>query len=43
MSLPLGLIGISLVGTLSSESFAKGAFASAFGVLIGMVGLDPMT
>lgn len=39
----LGAIGILLVGTLSGESFAKGAFAGAFGVLIGMVGLDPMT
>lgn len=39
----LGLIGITLVGTLSGESFAKGAFAGAFGVLISMVGLDPMT
>ena len=39
----LGLIGILLVGTLSGESFAKGAFAGALGVLISMVGLDPMT
>ncbi|MCP4237782.1 MAG: tripartite tricarboxylate transporter permease [Aestuariibacter sp.] len=39
----LGLIGILLVGTLSGESFAKGIFAGALGVLIGMVGLDPMT
>lgn len=39
----LGLIGILLVGTLSGESFSKGAFAGALGVLIGMVGLDPMT
>lgn len=39
----LGLIGILLVGTMSGESFAKGAFAGALGVLIGMVGLDPMT
>lgn len=39
----LGLIGILLVGTLSGESFAKGAFAGALGVLIGMIGLDPMT
>jgi putative tricarboxylic transport membrane protein len=39
----LGMIGILLVGTLSGESFAKGAFAGALGVLIGMVGLDPMT
>ncbi|MFK7890542.1 MAG: tripartite tricarboxylate transporter permease [Granulosicoccus sp.] len=39
----LGLIGILLVGTLSGESFARGVFAGALGVLIGMVGLDPMT
>jgi len=39
----LGLIGILLVGTLSGERFAKGVFAGALGVLIGMVGLDPMT
>jgi len=39
----LGLIGILLVGTLSGESFAKGVFAGALGVLIGMVGLDPLT
>ncbi len=39
----LGLIGILLVGTLSGESFAKGVFAGGLGVLIGMVGLDPMT
>ena len=39
----LGLIGILLVGTLSGESFARGAFAGALGVLISMVGLDPMT
>ena len=39
----LGIIGILLIGTLSGESFAKGAFAGALGVMIGMVGLDPMT
>jgi len=39
----LGIIGILLIGTLSGESFAKGAFAGALGVLIGMIGLDPMT
>ena len=38
----LGLIGILLVGTLSGD-FTRGAFAGALGVLIGMVGLDPMT
>lgn len=39
----LGVIGILLVGSLSGESFAKGVVAGALGVLIGMVGLDPMT
>ncbi|MEM8686920.1 MAG: tripartite tricarboxylate transporter permease [Pseudomonadota bacterium] len=39
----LGIIGILLVGTLSGESFAKGAFAGALGIMIGMIGLDPMT
>jgi len=39
----LGIIGILLVGTLSGESFAKGAFTGALGVMIGMIGLDPMT
>ncbi|UOM37315.1 tripartite tricarboxylate transporter permease [Acuticoccus sp. I52.16.1] len=38
----LGLIGILLVGSLSGD-FTRGAFAGALGVLIGMVGLDPMT
>ena len=31
------------MGSLSGESLAKGIFAGALGVLIGMVGLDPMT
>ncbi len=39
----LAIIGILLVGSLSGESLAKGVFAGALGVLIGMVGLDPMT
>ena len=39
----LGLIGLLLVGSLSGDSVAKGVFAGALGVLIGMVGLDPMT
>ncbi|MEQ8397484.1 tripartite tricarboxylate transporter permease [Thalassobaculum sp.] len=39
----LAIIGILLVGALSGESLAKGVFAGALGVLIGMVGLDPMT
>jgi putative tricarboxylic transport membrane protein len=39
----LGLIGLLLVGSLSGDRLAKGVFAGALGVLIGMVGLDPMT
>ena len=41
--LMLAIWGILLVGSLSGESLAKGIFAGALGVLIGMVGLDPMT
>ena len=41
--LMLALWGILLVGSLSGESLAKGMFAGALGVLIGMIGLDPMT
>ncbi|HPQ94547.1 MAG TPA: tripartite tricarboxylate transporter permease, partial [Thiolinea sp.] len=36
-------MGILLVGSLSGESLAKGVFAGALGVLIGTVGLDPLT
>ena len=39
----LALIGLLLVGSLSGESLAKGVFAAALGVMIGMVGLDNMT
>lgn len=39
----LGILGIMLVGSLSGDSLAKGIFAGAFGLLIGTVGLDPMT
>ena len=41
--LMLAIWGILLVGSLSGESLAKGIFAGALGVLIGMIGLDPMT
>ena len=41
--LMLAVWGILLVGALSGGSLAKGIFAGALGVLIGMVGLDPMT
>lgn len=39
----LALMGLLLVGSLSGESMAKGVFAGAFGVTLGMVGMDPMT
>ena len=41
--LMLAIWGILLVGALSGDSLAKGVFAGALGVLIGTVGLDPMT
>lgn len=39
----LGVMGILLVGSLSGESLSKGIFAGALGMLIGTVGLDPLT
>ncbi len=39
----LALMGLLLVGSLSGESMAKGIFAASLGVIIGMVGMDPMT
>ena len=39
----LGVLGILLVGSLSGESLAKGVIAGAFGMLIGTIGLDPLT
>jgi putative tricarboxylic transport membrane protein len=39
----LALMGLLLVGSLSGESMAKGVFASALGVIIGLVGMDPLT
>ncbi|MCI4665103.1 MAG: tripartite tricarboxylate transporter permease [Neomegalonema sp.] len=39
----LAVLGILLVGSLSSGSLAKGVFAGAFGLVIGAVGLDPLT
>ncbi|WP_420177447.1 tripartite tricarboxylate transporter permease [Kerstersia gyiorum] len=35
--------GLLLVGSLSGGSLSKGMFAGALGVLIGSVGLDPLT
>ena len=39
----LGLLGILLVGSLSGESLVKGIFAGALGIVIGAVGMDPLT
>jgi len=39
----LGVMGILLVGSLSGESLSKGIFAGALGMLIGTVGMDPLT
>ena len=39
----LGIMGLMLVGALSGESLSKGIFAGALGLLIGTVGLDPLT
>ena len=39
----LAVLGILLVGSLSGESLVKGVFAGALGLLIGSVGLDPLT
>lgn len=39
----LAILGILLVGSLSGGSLVKGIFAGALGVLIGTVGLDPLT
>lgn len=39
----LAILGILLVGSLSGESLAKGCLAGALGMLIGVVGLDPLT
>ena len=39
----LAVLGILLVGNLSGDSLVKGVFAGAFGLLIGSVGLDPLT
>lgn len=39
----LAMMGLLLVGSLSGDSMAKGIFAGALGVTLGMVGMDPMT
>ena len=39
----LSIWGLLLVGSLSGGSLAKGIFSGTLGILIGSVGLDPMT
>lgn len=39
----LAILGLMMVGSLCGESVAKGIFAAALGVLLGMVGMDPFT
>jgi len=39
----LAIMGILLVGSLSGESFAKGVFSGALGILLSMVGMDTFT
>lgn len=39
----IGLFGLGIVATLSSDALLKGLIASALGVLLATVGLDPIT
>ncbi|WP_430513021.1 tripartite tricarboxylate transporter permease [Pannonibacter phragmitetus] len=39
----LAILGLLLVGSLSGESLVKGVFAGSLGLMIGSVGLDPLT
>ncbi len=39
----LAVMGILLVGALSGESLMKGIFAGALGLMIGSIGLDPLS
>lgn len=39
----LAVLGILLVGSLSTGSLVKGIFAGALGIAIGAVGMDPLT
>ncbi len=41
--LMIAILGILLVASLSAESLAKGVFAGALGLIVGTVGLDPLT
>ena len=39
----LAVLGLLLVGSLAADSFSKGVFCGALGVLLATVGLDPLT
>ncbi|MEI8633817.1 tripartite tricarboxylate transporter permease [Vibrio sp. PP-XX7] len=39
----IGLLGIMLISSMSQGRFSKGLFTGALGVLVGTIGLDPMT
>lgn len=39
----VGTMGILLVGSMGSKSTAKGIFAGALGIILGLVGMDPLT
>lgn len=39
----LAIMGLLLVGSLGSKSTPKGLFMAALGILLGMVGMDPLT
>jgi len=39
----IGVLGLMLVSSMSLGHFSKGVFTGALGVVIGTVGLDPMT
>ena len=39
----LAIMGLLLVGSLGTKSTAKGLFAAALGIILGLVGMDPLT
>jgi len=39
----VAIMGILLVGSLSAGSLSKGIFSGALGVILGLVGMDPIT
>ncbi|CAM3550894.1 Tripartite tricarboxylate transporter TctA family protein [Vibrio aerogenes CECT 7868] len=39
----IGILGIMLISSMSQGQFSKGLFTGALGILLGTVGMDPMT